>query len=193
MSENASTVDVRPSPPPLRVGIWWFLASEVAVFGGAVVCFVLFRLRHPEWVEEAHHLLLFAGVVNTLVLLTSSLTMVFAHEASDRRDEASTTSFLFYTLLLGILFLGIKAYEYGTKWGGGYTISKSLFFAFYYLLTGLHALHVAAGLVAIFVILLYTRRGRALERVEGVALYWHFVDIVWIFLFPLLYVISGKG
>lgn len=180
-------------PPPLRVGIWWFLASEVAIFGGAVVCYVLFRLRHPEWAAEAQQLLLGAGVVNTLVLLTSSLTMVFAHEAAEKRQQKGTFTFLVWTLLLGALFLGIKAYEYATKWQAGYTVSHSLFFAFYYLLTGLHALHVVAGLVAIGVFLAFVKNGRGLDRVEGAALYWHFVDIVWIFLFPLLYVISGKG
>lgn len=176
--------------PALRVGLWWFLASEAVVFGGAIVVFLLLRMRHPEWVEQARHLLFLAGTINTVVLLTSSLTMALAHEASERGEPKRTKRYLLTTLLLGALFLVIKLFEYRSEWTGGKTIATSLFFSFYYLLTGLHALHVFAGLVAMLI--LWISLPRALQTVEGVALYWHFVDIVWIFLFPLLYIISGK-
>lgn len=187
---------VQPAEPfpvsSFRTGIFWFLASEVVVFGGALSCYILFRIRNPEWAAAAQHLLLPAGIVNTVILLTSSLTMVFAHHAAEENRAPQALSALLGSLLLGALFLGIKALEYRHEWGEGFTPSASLFWAFYYLLTGLHALHVFLGMAAMAVFSLFVRKGRGLDRVEGLALYWHFVDIVWIFLFPLLYMASGK-
>jgi heme/copper-type cytochrome/quinol oxidase subunit 3 len=135
--------------PTGRLGIWWFMASEVVVFGGLISCYLLLRWRHPEWGAESAHTVNAAGAFNTLVLLTSSLTMVLAHKAvEDGRLQRAAR------------------------------------------MTGLHALHVIGGMVAIFVIWLAVRAGREPQRVEYVGIYWHFVDIVWIFLFPLLYLSS---
>lgn len=176
--------------PTGRLGVWWFLASEVVIFGGLIATYLLFRWRHPEWGAEAVHTMNAAGAFNTMVLLTSSLTMVQAHAAVERGDLATAARNLGYTLLGGLVFLGVKVFEYTHEVTEGFTPVANLFWSFYYGMTGLHALHVLGGMVAIAVILLGVRRGRDAQRVEYVGIYWHFVDIVWIFLFPLLYLAS---
>lgn len=184
-NEHTST-----SVPTGRLAIWWFLASEIAIFGGAVACYVLYRMGHPEWGAEAAHTLNAAGAVNTVVLLTSSLSAVLAHSAAHRGDAGRAARMLWLTVLGGIVFLGIKAYEYTHEIGAGLLPAKSVFWSFYYLLTGLHALHVIGGMIAIGIVARQAARGEMLHRVENVAIYWHFVDVVWIFLFPLLYIAS---
>ncbi|MBI5514148.1 MAG: cytochrome c oxidase subunit 3 [Deltaproteobacteria bacterium] len=177
--------------PTGRVAVWWFLASEIAIFGGAVVCYLLFRLRHPEWSAEAAHTITAAGAINTVVLLTSSLSAVLAHAAAGRGDGPRAARMLWYTVGGGLVFLVVKAYEYTHEISAGMVPSRGLFWAFYFLLTGLHALHVTGGMVALGAVARGAARGQHLGRVELVAIYWHFVDIVWIFLFPLLYLSSG--
>ncbi len=180
--------------PIWRLGIWWFLGSEVVVFGGLIACYVLYRFYHPEWGAEAAHTLQWIGAINTVVLLTSSLTMILAHDAVIHRgDFRKGSGYLLLTILLGLLFLGFKAFEYNHEISAGLVPAKSLFWGFYYLMTGLHALHVIGGLIANGVIWIALRRQATPHRVESVGLYWHFVDIVWIFLFPLLYLASSGG
>lgn len=178
------------SVPTGRVALWWFLASEIAIFGGAVVCYLLLRMHHPEWSAEAAHTVTAAGAINTAVLLTSSLSAVLAHNAAMRGDGARAGRLLFATVGGGLIFLAVKAYEYSHEIGAGLVPSHSLFWAFYFLMTGLHALHVTGGMVAMAIVGRGASRGEHLGRVELVALYWHFVDVVWIFLFPLLYLSS---
>jgi heme/copper-type cytochrome/quinol oxidase subunit 3 len=188
---SAHEIETEPTGIPTgRLGIWWFMASEVVVFGGLITCYLLMRWRHPEWGAEAAHTLTGAGALNTLVLLTSSLTMVLAHAAIEAGRPAVAVRNLSWTLLGGLIFLVVKAYEYTHEIGAGLVPARSLFWSFYYTMTGLHALHVIGGLVAIAIVLLAVRRGREMQRVEYVGIYWHFVDIVWIFLFPLLYLAS---
>jgi heme/copper-type cytochrome/quinol oxidase subunit 3 len=176
--------------PTGRLGIWWFLASELVIFGGLITSYVLLRWRHPEWGVDAGHTLNAAGAFNTLVLLTSSLTVVLAHEAVGRGDLPRAARNLGFTLLGGVLFLCVKAFEYTHEIREGFTPWKSLFWSYYYGMTGLHALHVIGGMIAMSLVALAVRRGRHPQRVEYVGLYWHFVDVVWIFLFPLLYLAS---
>jgi heme/copper-type cytochrome/quinol oxidase subunit 3 len=178
------------SVPTGRLGIWWFLASEIVIFGGLVTCYVLFRLRHPEWGALAAHTLTPAGAVNTFVLLTSSLSVVLAHDAASRGNHRLASQALMQTLFAGAVFMGIKAFEYGHEIAQGFTPNADLFWSFYYAMTGLHALHVLGGMVAIYALRRSVARGEHLRRVEYVGIYWHFVDIVWIFLFPLLYLAS---
>ena len=173
--------------PTGRLGIWWFLASEVVIFGGLICCYILLRWRNPEWGVEAQHTINAAGALNTLVLLTSSLSMVLAHAAVVEGNLKQAARNLSFTLLGGAIFLCVKAVEYTHEIKEGFVPARSLFWSFYYIMTGLHALHVIGGMVAIFVILLAVRGGRAPQRVEYIGIYWHFVDVVWIFLFPLLY------
>ncbi|MEW6281215.1 MAG: cytochrome c oxidase subunit 3 [Candidatus Eremiobacterota bacterium] len=174
--------------PAGRLAMWWLIASEIAIFGGLIACYLLYRMRHPEWAELASHTSTPLGALNTLVLLSSSLTAVLAHQAATRHKLGKVTRYLSLTLLGGLTFLLVKAVEYSTEIHHGYTITSGLFWSFYYSLTGLHALHVVAGMTAIFVVMQAARKGLHLHRVEMVGLYWHFVDLVWIFLFPLLYV-----
>ena len=176
--------------PTGRLGIWWFLASEIVIFGGLVTIYVLFRLRHAEWGKLAAHTMTVAGAVNTLVLLTSSLTMVLAHEAVERRNFKLASNAMLQSVFAGGVFLVIKAFEYAHEIGQGFTPVVNLFWAFYFCLTGLHALHVLGGLVAILAVRRALDRGENPHRVEYVGIYWHFVDVVWIFLFPLLYLAS---
>jgi heme/copper-type cytochrome/quinol oxidase subunit 3 len=171
-----------------KVGIWWFLASEIMVFGGLIACYIIARLGGPGWEAEARHLSVPLASMNTLVLLTSSLTMVLACAAAERRDLKGVRTYLLCTILLGLLFLGIKAVEYSGKIAAGITPGSASFWSFYYTMTGLHGLHVLAGIVVNFVFFLGAEKVvRRPHRVEMGGLYWHFVDVVWIFLFPLLY------
>lgn len=173
--------------PSGRMGIWWLIASEIAIFGGLVATYILFRLRHPEWAEAASHTWFAIGAINTIVLLTSSLAMVLAHAAVSRGRHAAAQRALGAALALGLLFLVFKGVEYSREIAHGMVPSAGLFWSFYYLMTGFHALHVIAGLVAIGCVMGSLARGQNLQRVENAGLYWHFVDTVWIFLFPLLY------
>ncbi|MBI1909463.1 MAG: cytochrome c oxidase subunit 3 [Deltaproteobacteria bacterium] len=179
--------------PPWRMGIWWFLGSEVVVFGGLIASYILYRFHHPEWGVEAAHTLSSIGAINTVVLLTSSLTMILAHHRVEGKELAGAIRFLGVTILLGCLFLGFKSYEYHHEIKNGFVPARSLFWSFYYLMTGLHALHVIGGQVANLVVWQGLRKGRSLHRIESVGIYWHFVDVVWIFLFPLLYLASSGG
>jgi heme/copper-type cytochrome/quinol oxidase subunit 3 len=167
--------------------LWWFLGSEIVTFGGLICTFVLYRIRHPEWQAEAAHTLTFAGAFNTVVLLTSSLTVVQAHAAAGAGNAARAARKLLFTLGLAAVFLAVKGYEYTHEVHQGFTPLKGLFWSFYFLMTGLHGLHIIGGMVAMAFVIRGLRRGAVGPGTEMVGLYWHFVDVVWIFLFPLLY------
>ncbi len=178
------------SAPALRgkIAIWWVIASEVMIFGGAVGSYIMARAASPGWSAEAAHLSTSLATINTFVLLTSSMTMAMAFAAYQKDDRRGVQKFLLLTILLGLAFLGIKAYEYTSHIMEGAAPWSGPFWAFYYLLTGLHALHIIAGVVVNFILLLAAGSGLSTGyRIEIAGLYWHFVDIVWIFLFPLLY------
>jgi heme/copper-type cytochrome/quinol oxidase subunit 3 len=173
-----------------KLGLWWFLSSEIITFGGLMGSYIVLRLAHPEWAEAAQHLSVVIATVNTAVLLTSSLTMVLAFAAVDHADDRAIRTWLGWTVALGLVFLLIKAFEWSGKLSAGIVPGVSGFWSFYYAMTGLHALHVLGGIVVNAVLLLVALRGRLwpiAHRVELAGLYWHFVDLVWIFLFPLLY------
>jgi len=176
--------------PSGKLAMWWFLASEIITFGGLIGSYIVFRLANPSWTEESHHLSVLIATLNTIVLLTSSLTMVLAFAAVDQRDEHKTRTWLLLTVLGGLVFLGIKALEWSLEIGAGRVPGASGFWSFYFTLTGLHGLHVLAGIVVIAMLWLAAvrdRLGPVAHRIEYAGLYWHFVDIVWIVLFPLLY------
>jgi heme/copper-type cytochrome/quinol oxidase subunit 3 len=184
-------VDVQELPAGLsgpKLAVWWFLASEIMVFGGLIASYVVFRLGSATWADASHHLSMTFAAVNTVVLLTSSYTVVRAFVAAEQGDLGAFRLNLGLTVLGGLLFLGIKALEYTTEIRAGFTPSSGIFWSFYYTMTGLHALHVLGGVV-VNVIILVAAAGSLKRpyRVELAGLYWHFVDLVWIFLFPLLY------
>jgi heme/copper-type cytochrome/quinol oxidase subunit 3 len=170
--------------------MYWFLAGEFAVFGGLIFIYILFRWRNPEWSEHAAHLIDMAGAFNTLLLVSTSVAMARAHAAVQQGQLQLAVRNMGLTLIGAAVFLSVKAYEYSHEIAQGFAPGTNLFWSFYYTMTGLHAAHILGGMVAIAVILLGVRRGRNAHRVEYVGLYWHFVDCVWLCLFPLLYLIS---
>jgi len=192
IGSSATPDAVEPSPvSTAKLGMWWFLASEIMVFGGALVSFILLRLVGPGWTEDLAHNNVILGSVNTLILITSSFTIVEALSAQKRGDEKKFRSSMGITIALGLLFLVIKGVEYSGHFSEGLFPDKGLFWAFYFGLTGLHALHVLGGIVANAALLVVASKpggfSRYGHRAEMNGLYWHFVDVVWIFLFPLLY------
>jgi heme/copper-type cytochrome/quinol oxidase subunit 3 len=146
------------------------------------------RLGHPEWADAAAHTKTYVGAFNTVVLLTSSFTAVLAHQAAEKGDGRTAAKFLFFTIGGAATFILVKSLEWASEIRQGYTITSNTFWSFYYTAAGLHALHVIAGAIIMAFIARDAFRGRELHRVELIGIYWHFVDVVWIFLFPLLYI-----
>lgn len=175
--------------PTGRLAMWLLLASEFVIFGGLVVCYLLYRMHNSYWAVEASHTNVYAGALNTFVLLTSSLFIVLAHHAADAKNDTKTAvKYMLATVGCGLIFLGVKAFEYTNEIMHGYTIQSNPFWAFYYTATAIHAGHVIAGMTAIYICSFDVAKGKHLNRVELTGIYWHFVDLVWIFLFPLLYI-----
>jgi len=188
-------------------GMWVFLATEVLFFGVLFATYAIYRAWYADaFAAASHELLIWAGATNTVVLITSSLTMALAVHAAQTGDRRRLMRFLVVTMILGTAFLGIKAFEYymgfreGHLPGPGFRFEAThfqhaqIFFSLYYLMTGLHALHMIIGIALMAVMLWLSWRGIITDEyyapIEISGLYWHFVDIVWIFLFPLLYLIG---
>ncbi len=196
-----------------NLGMWFFLVQEVLFFGGLFTVYAVYRFRFPEaWAEASRELDVKLGAINTAVLITSSLTMAMAVHGAQLGKRSQQMVSLLLTLALGATFLGIKAIEYHHKWvehlmpapgfqfhgasSGPEVGHARLFFACYFVMTGMHALHMVIG----FGLLLWLLKNAAAgvysgaynTPVENVGLYWHFVDIVWIFLFPLLYLVHPR-
>ncbi|MDO8941685.1 MAG: cytochrome c oxidase subunit 3 family protein [Desulfobacterales bacterium] len=192
------------------MGMWLFLVTEILFFGGLFAAYLVYRMSYPAAFQDAsHHLDLLLGSVNTAILIGSSLTMAMAVYAAQTGNRNQQMVYLVLTMLLGVAFLGIKAVEYSHKFhdnlvpgatfqfDGRDPVRAQLFFSLYFVMTGLHALHMVVGLGIMVVLLWMAYRGRFTKAyhtpVEISGLYWHFVDIVWIFLFPLLYLIDRHG
>ena len=174
--------------PTGKLAVFWVIGSEIVIFGGLLACYVMFRLFHDSWAHEAAHTNTVAGAINTFVLLTSSLFIVLAHNAAENKDSKKAFKYIWFTICGALTFLCIKSVEWSGEIHHGFTIKRSLFWAFYYTAAGIHAFHVIAGAIIMAIISFDVRRNQNLQRVELIGLYWHFVDIVWIFLFPLLYI-----
>lgn len=179
-----------------KVGIWLFLASEVMLFGALFSSYILLRVGSPDWLYgDAKHLNVPIGTFNTAVLITSSITMVMAWASLKLRDFAKYKLYLGLTVLLGLVFMMVKAFEYSDKFSHGRFPSTHTFYAIYFTLTGLHALHVLGGMAVNAYLwgpgskMWQTEPERLTNRVEVSGLFWHFVDLVWIFLFPVLYLL----
>jgi cytochrome c oxidase subunit 3 len=189
------------------LGMWLFLAQEVMFFGGLFTAYVVYRTAFPAaFIAASHHLDITLGAINTVILLTSSLTMALSVHAAQTSKRRMLVACLLLTIVLGCAFLGIKAYEYTHKWhehlvpgpsfqfDGPDAQHAQLFFSLYFAMTGLHALHMVIG-VGLLAVLVWRGAQGMFHRlyytpVEMSGLYWHFVDLVWIFLFPLLYLIG---
>lgn len=174
--------------PTGKLAVFWVIGSEIVIFGGLLASYIMFRIFHDYWAHEAAHTNTLAGAINTFVLLTSSLFIVLAHEAAERKNGALAFRYIWLTILGALTFLVIKGLEWSGEISHGLTIKKSLFWAFYYTAAGIHAAHVIIGAIIMAIISMDVKRNKNLQRVELIGLYWHFVDIVWIFLFPLLYI-----
>lgn len=174
--------------PTGRLAVWWVIGSEIVIFGGLLACYVMYRLMHDHWADEAEHTNIIAGTINTFILLTSSLFIVMAHKAAELKDNKRAFNYIWCTIAGGLLFVIVKSIEWTGEIRHGLTITKSLFWSFYYTAAGLHALHVIGGVVIMAIISFDVRRNKNTHRIELIGNYWHFVDIVWIFLFPLLYI-----
>jgi len=171
-----------------KLAVWWIIVSEVVIFGGVLASYIMHRIGHPEWQHSAAHTNMWIGAFNTFVLLSSSLSAVLAHAAAERGDGALAARRLVYTIGGAVMFLCVKAYEWTTEISAGFTITASGFWSFYYTAAGIHAAHVFAGAIIMGFIAVAAKRNQDLHRVEIIGIYWHFVDLVWIFLFPLLYI-----
>jgi cytochrome c oxidase subunit III len=227
------------------LGVWVFLVTEIMFFGGLFTAYILYRSKYPEaFIAGSHQLDVKLGTINTVVLIFSSLTMAMAVRSAQLGKSKAIVGFLIATIVLGSVFLGIKATEYHHKWvehlipGESFHIDEAhlptlhgkpvisdlptgivgesradvplitpprtdiqahtqLFFFLYFAMTGLHALHMIIGVGLLAWLIVPSMRGRFDANnhnyVEGIGLYWHFVDIVWIFLFPLLYLVGRHG
>lgn len=189
------------------LGMWAFLATEILFFGGMFAAYAVYRLAYPQaFAAASNHLDIVLGTVNTAVLIGSSLTMVLAVYSAQFAGRRAQIIFLLSTLLLGSVFLSIKGVEYAHKFhehlvpGADFRFEgadprhAAIFFSLYFAMTGLHALHmvIGAGLLIALTVMAWRGRFSAVyyTPVEMVGLYWHFVDVIWIFLFPLLYLIG---
>ena len=183
---------VDPNKPEYggKVGIWALVASELILFGSLIACYLLMYAMRPEWDAGRAELSPTWGIINTTILLISSWFMVMAHAAVDKGDLNLARKRMIWTLICGLGFLVVKTIEYSGKFHHGHYPNSGGFFTFYFTLTGLHGLHVIAGMIAIGG-LVYAQTVDRLKfypgRVELVGIYWHLVDMIWIFLFPLLY------
>jgi len=192
------TVEARPDTGlyNAKVGIWLFLASEVMLFGALFSSYILLRVGSPNWLYgAAKDLSVPLGTFNTGVLITSSITMVMAWASLKFNDYGRFKLYLGLTILCGLAFLLIKAFEYYGKFQHGHWPGSHTFYAIYFTLTGLHALHVLGGMAVNTYLwgpgarLWATDPERFTNRIEVAGLFWHFVDLVWIFLFPVLYLL----
>jgi len=189
------------------LGMWIFIIQEVMFFGGLLAAYMLYRIWYPTaWSEGSAELNIQLGGLNTVVLILSSLTMALAVRSAQTGKQKATCNWLIVTMLLGLTFLVVKGFEYEHKWAlhhvpglnfqleEGQVPQIAIFLSLYFALTGLHALHMVIGFVLLSVILWMAWRKRFTPEwytpVEMAGLYWHFVDIVWIFLFPLLYLVD---
>jgi cytochrome c oxidase subunit 3 len=186
------------------IGLWLFLATEMLFFGGALMSYFTYRLIYPDgFLQAGRHTKIVLGTINTAILLTSSLTMALAVHAAQGAQRRIASLLLVATAVLGFAFLGVKAAEYIEEYrehlvpGLNFTFPEpyarpaELFFLIYFITTGLHAIHLAIGIGLVLTITWRLARESAEQvytaPIEVVGLYWHFVDIVWVFLFPLIY------
>ncbi|MEN8184503.1 MAG: cytochrome c oxidase subunit 3 [Myxococcota bacterium] len=171
-----------------KLAVWWVVVSEIVIFGGLLASYIMHRLAHDAWSAQAAHTNVWIGAFNTFVLLTSSLSAVLAHQAAEQGNGPKAAKLLLATMGGAFTFLIVKGFEWTSEISHGFTITSSTFWSFYYTAAGLHALHVLAGAIIMAFVAATARKNLELHRVELIGIYWHFVDIVWIFLFPLLYI-----
>lgn len=190
-----------------KMGMWLFLLTEMLLFGGLFCAYAVFRSWNPEMFVNAHRFLnVELGTLNTIVLITSSLTMALAIRSLQIDNKKQAVSFLVATLVFAAIFLVVKYFEYSHKIhlgqlpGKYYTFqgvegtNPHIFFGIYFAMTGLHGIHILAGMIVIAIMLYKTVTNQFSSQyytpVENTGLYWHLVDLIWIYLFPLFYLIG---
>lgn len=187
-----------------KMGMWLFLFTELLLFGGMFLLYAAYRFAHPaEFVLAAHNLDVTLGTINTIILLTSSLTVVLGIVALQRNSKKLSIFFLSTTLAFGLAFLVNKYFEWGAKIHHGIypkgpelanmSEGEGLYFGLYYAMTGMHGVHIVVGMIILAFVLVQIYKNKITSdnfvRFENAGLYWHLVDIIWIFLFPLFYLI----
>lgn len=200
------TTSIRPDTGVYnaKLGVWLFLASEVMLFGGLFSAYIFLRIGAPEWpgmikgtmyTSSFDVLSVPIGTFNTLVLIASSVTMVMSWASLMMNNFKKYRMYMGLTIALALVFLVVKAFEYNSKFEHGYFPAESTFLAIYFTLTGLHGIHVIGGIIVNAYFwgpgsnMWKTDPKRFTNRIEIAGLYWHFVDLVWIFLFPTIYLL----
>jgi cytochrome c oxidase subunit 3 len=187
-----------------KIGMWLFLFTEMILFGGLFIAYAVYVfIYRRDFIEGSHHLDKLIGAVNTVILLTSSLTMALSIAALQRSKKALSIAMMTLTLLFALSFLGIKSFEWGHKFAEDIAPHSAtmlqerggiqIFYGLYFTMTGLHALHVVIGFVVILAAMIFVVRNRIrpdrIVFLENTGLYWHLVDLIWIYLFPLFYLL----
>ncbi len=210
--------DVEQQHESSIIGMWLFLATEVMFFGGLIAAYTVYRYLSPTEVTLAsHHLSVAWGAFNTVILLGSSLTMALAVRAAQLHDRRQIVMWLIPTAILGTMFLGVKGIEWTTDYhenlvpAMGFHVPHEdlethpdldpgryqMFFVLYFFMTGLHAIHLIIGVVLVGIMAYLSHRnwfsGSGVTQIDVTGLYWHFIDIVWVFLYPLLYLVSSHA
>lgn len=217
MSEHSAAVahhfeDLQQQRQAAELGMWLFLATELMFFGGLFLAYAVYRHAYPtEFAHASQTLDVTLGTLNTAVLLVSSLTMALAVHAAHAGERRRLITLLLATAALGTVFLGVKGYEYAHKyhehhmpfaglqfdWPADETKGAMTYFNLYFAMTGMHALHMVIGIAMLLILTALAWRGGLLRdrstTVHNVGLYWHFVDLVWVYLFPFLYLIAARG
>jgi len=203
--DKVSTQTGRIDKMGKKMGMWFFLFTEILFFGGMFLLYSIYRYRYSQdFHSGAADENIVLGTINTVILLTSSFTIALSIAAVKKGENIPSSLLQFATILMGVAFLVIKYFEWTAKINLGIypdspvllKLAKGeiLFFGLYYVMTGLHGLHVLIGVVVISFMLYSTQREKInrdnYARLENTALYWHFVDIVWIYLYPLFYLIT---
>jgi cytochrome c oxidase subunit 3 len=190
-----------------KLGMWLFLVTEILLFSGLFLAYFILQSKHPQaFIEAHHHLDRTLGVLNTVVLLVSSFTMVMAVQSSALGRTKATLAYLYTTFALGGVFMTVKYFEYSHKIHDGLLLGnlfsyadakvpgEYLFFSMYFMMTGVHGIHILAGMGVIAYLIWRTHKGEYSKDyytpIDLTGLYWHLVDLIWIYLFPLLYLVS---
>ena len=205
MSEHITHLEEHRDDEASKLGMWLFIFTELLLFGGLFLVYSIFRMQYPaNFHESSLELNVTIGVINTVVLLFSSMTIAMAITAIQKKNKKLTLALIGVTLVMALVFLVNKYFEWGHKFEHGLYPGSDLmqllerghhlYFSLYFFMTGLHALHIIVGMILLIICYVKVSRGSITNDrfvfLENGALYWHLVDLIWIFLFPLMYLIS---
>lgn len=205
MSEVTALKNEHRDDETSKLGMWLFIFTELMLFGGLFIVYSVYRYMHPEAFHlAAQQLDVTVGTINTFILLVSSMTIAMATTAIQKKDKRTTLLLIGFTMILALVFLVNKYFEWSAKiehniFPGSPLLDElgkgdTLFFGLYFFMTGLHALHIVVGMVFLGFVFVYVRKDNIsfdnFQLLENSGLYWHLVDVIWIFLFPLFYLIT---